>query len=197
MDEIICQYISADNNLNAVIECMISAESMKGKMNSKPHKRITDFFTEDWTSCIPPWRLFCQPEERTTHAYSCLVIYVCTHVRGQKTTEIYSFLSFDISCFSLLLLLPVLLSHPPRLSRHSCREQSNDACLSETWWIVMNQACVSIWGEARERQREGTKDFWVRRKRGGGCRLWVKTGLFLRHWCSTSSSGDWQAIQLH
>lgn len=165
-------------------------------MNSEPHKRISALRTEP---ALFPWTFFCQPEGRTTHACSCLVIYVCTHVRTQKTIVIYSFLSclllFPFFSFSLSSYTP----HPPQphLSRHSCREQSNDACLSETWWIVMNQACVSIWGKARGRRREGKKGLWVRRKRGGEA-AWVKTGLLLRHWCSSEKhSGDWQAIQLH
>lgn len=31
MDEMLCQYISTDNNLNAVIECTTSVDLMKGK----------------------------------------------------------------------------------------------------------------------------------------------------------------------
>lgn len=56
----------------------------------------------------------------------------------------------------------------PLLRWHSCRVQSNDACLSETWWIVMNQACVPIWEKAKGRQRGYGKGLWIEAGGGGG-----------------------------
>lgn len=78
----------------------------------------------------------------------------------ENTIVIYAFLSQDVSCISLPFPLP-------RLSWHSCREQSNDACPSETWWIVMNRACVFIWRKARGRQREEGRGLWERGRRMG------------------------------
>lgn len=107
-------------------------------------------------------------------------------------------------CFSIMRhLMRFPLSHRP--SWNSCGERCNDACPSETWWIVMNTACVFIWGKARGRQGEEEKEGGEEEEeqsRGwcGGVRLWAKTRLLLRHWCSTSGWGEpgggWQEMLL-
>lgn len=105
-------------------------------MDPHPHKG-KQFFCTDGRR----WRFFCQGQKIAQHnTCSCLVMYVWT----QKTHRWFMLLYHETS-----RALPFHFPLPPRLSWHSCGERRNDACPSETWWIVMNTACVFIWGKAR------------------------------------------------
>ncbi len=143
----------ADNSL-----CTTSVVLIKSKWWIQTSTKGNRFLYQGLNQLfLPPETLLSEPEERTTRACSCLEIYVCTHIRTQKTQWWFILFHHKMS-LAFLFLSFSLPSSPPLLSRHSCREQSTDACLSETWWIVMNRACVFIWGKARGRQRERERE---------------------------------------
>lgn len=116
MDEMLCQYISTDNNLNAVIECTTSVDLMKGKWwIHNPTKENTYLYWGVNQLCSPPEDVSVRGREENN---SCMQLsgYICTYTHSdtENTMVIYSF-SIIRRVFAffvplLLLHLPVLLS---------------------------------------------------------------------------------------
>lgn len=118
MDEMLCQYISTDNNLNAVIECTTSVDLMKGKWwIHSPTKENTYLYWGVNQLCPHPWRCFCQRQKREQLMHAAVRLYMYVHIFGHRkhNGDLSLFYHKTCLCFfffppSLLFRLPVLLS---------------------------------------------------------------------------------------
>lgn len=105
------------------------------------------------------------------YKFSYQVLHVNANVCLYTQMQVKNHTDLFILHYTMFLHSPSSPSfYPPSAPspRHSCRERRSDACLSVTWWIVMNRDCVSIWGEAGGRQRGYGKGLWGRRRKRSG-----------------------------